>query len=335
MDRLNNILYYLIITVFIGISAFFFHSYLLALITAALLLIIPVSYLLLRLEKGHLHITLDDNRSSYKRDEEHRLKITLKNRGFVPVTGCQFKIELANSFADSVQTRYLSAAVPAFGKRVIELKIKPVLCGRITVTADEMSIRDIMSFFEIKDKAKAVRTISVLPRRIKQSIENTKTESVSDESEKAHKDSAGTEVIDIREYARGDSLKTIYWKLSAKKDELFVREKGDNTTEYAILLFELDKACINGILDIVYTAAKQFVKAGESLKICWAGSGEEQLSSYVAENERDIYAMLERVYSSYTTGNTGHTLSVAKRQLTGGSVLYVSSPEKGVETVNL
>jgi hypothetical protein len=242
---------------------------------------------------------------------------------------------MINDFSGQAQKRYINTSVPAMGKRVIELEFKPVLCGKINIQADELCIRDLLNFFEYELSDKAKMVINVMPRRIKLTEDKQTCDSISDESEKPHKDSAGTEVINVREYMPGDSLKTIHWKLSAKKDDLFVKERGDNIVEQAVLIFELTTNAINATADTVYAVARHYARDNMPIKICWAGSGDEQLKACTIYEESDIFAMFEQIYLSIPTNTEGHSLSVAKRQLSGGAVMYVSSLEEGVVQINL
>lgn len=335
MDRVNNYLYYFLVVAIIGLAAFFFHSYLLALVAIIFSVLPFISAVLLRLSYKGISVSLKDNSTTVKREGEYSLKISVKNKSLIPVPFCCLQLDMVNCFSGEKQTRHINVSVPCLNKRITELKFKPLLCGKINIYISDVRVRDIMCFYQIKTKAAARFALNIIPCSIKLNTADKASEGVSDESEKARKDSAGTEVIQIREYVKGDSLKSIHWKLSAKKNELFVKEKGDNLSDKAILLFELTKSDINGILDTVYTVAKAFVNKNQPVKICWAGGGSEQLSTCVIERERDVYHMFEKVYLSQPVNGNTHTLSVAKRQLTGGSVLYIASAEKGVSIINL
>ena len=102
--------------------------------------------------------------------------------------------------------------MPAFGKRVININIKPLMCGRINASVSEVKIMDLMSFFEVKADVGADFAVNIMPRRLSLDITMLTGENISDDTEKVHKDNAGNEILDIREYVSGDSLKTIHWK---------------------------------------------------------------------------------------------------------------------------
>jgi hypothetical protein len=168
------------------------------------------------------------------------------------------------------------------------------------------------------------------------------SENPSDEAEERGKSEIGDETVDIREYVPGDNLKNIHWKLSAKKADFFVRERGENAKDTAVLLFELSADELNGILDTVYTVLMQYCEEKRPIKLYWAGKSREQLLSYMINCEEDILSAFEKIYSGSLTSGTinpefglGLGLGIAKRQLSGGSVLYVGSADKGVTVVDL
>lgn len=334
MDRINNILYYIIVTAVILTGAYFFHSYLLALAGGAFVLVPPLSYGILRLGAGYVKINLDKNESRAKRGEELVFKAELVNRGFLPVISCRFKITFSNEYGEETRVGYVDSSVPAFGSRVISFNIKPVLCGRINVCAADMEIKDMLSFFRIQKECGEHFVIDIMPRRKKLETENTVSENAADNSDSMRKDTAGSDIIDVREYAPGDTLKSIHWKMSAKKDSLFVKERGEETRDNLVLLFELTKEDMNGIMDRVYSAARQFVLKGQSVKVCWAGSGSEQLESRIIEREKELYDLFSAVYSSMPSSEKNHGLTVARRQLSGGSIVYVE-PNSEIRTVDL
>jgi hypothetical protein len=339
LNRLNNFLYYLIVLVFLGGLTYFFHSYFMAVAVIVFLLLPALSYLFFRISFKAVSIGMSENETQCKRGEPYKLKINVKNKCFVPILNINFKIRLKNDFSDEAQERYVNTSVAAFANSVVEFELKPTLCGRVNAEIENVRINDFFLFFERDISAGARFVFDVLPRRIKYEDVLMMSENLSDDSEEAKKDSAGNEVVNIREYVAGDSLKTVHWKLSAKKDELYVREKGDTVQDRPILVFELCKNGINHILDLVYAVARQYVKQAQPIKICWAGSESEQLSYCTVYAEEDIYAMFERVYNSIASNDGIHSLSVARRQMSGGAVMYISSDsadsEKGVVTVDL
>lgn len=335
MDKFNNFAYYMLVVILIGAAAFFFHSRYMAVATVMLVLLPLVLRIYMHIAAHCIKISLEDNPAYIKRGEKTALVITVINKGPVPVVNLSFDLSLANAFTEKEQIRSINAAAPAFGRRKITVSMEGVLCGRINVKVSRLKIKDMLSVAEYKSKAESGFTMDVMPNTTEISGEKAKSGGVADDSEREHKDSAGTEVIDIREYVRGDSLKAIHWKLSAKKDELFVREKGDNINDEAVLLFELNKGAIDNILDTVYTTAKYYVGENLPIKIYWAGSGEEQLSDMRISTQKDITLLFGRIYSSIATSERTHTLNVAKRQLSGGRALYVSAEKDGLTVIDL
>lgn len=335
MDRINNLIYYLLVVAVIFFGAYFFHSYLLAVAGGSFMLLPIISFVMLRLGSGNVKIMLDNNENRFKRGEELEFKATLINKGFMPVISCRFKMVFTNEYGGQPQVRYVESSVPAFGKRTVSFKIKPLLCGRIKAAAENSEIRDVFSFFKVRGRCSEHFVFDIMPVRKKIEVENTIFENAADDSDSMKRDTAGSDIIDVREYAPGDSLKSVHWKMSAKKDGLFVKERGEETKDSLILLFELTHSDINGTLDLVYSAARRYAIKGQSVKVCWAGSGSEQLESRIVFREEELYDLFGKIYGSMPSSGDGHSLSVARRQLSGGSVLYIKSGEAGLKVIDL
>jgi uncharacterized protein (DUF58 family) len=337
MDRVNNIIYYILVVLFIGFAAYFFHSYMLAVAVAAMVIAPVVQLIGVRLSLKRLKISLDGNEVRCRRGKNYKLKITVINKGLMPILNYSFMLNMHNEFSDGEQVRDINVSVPARGKRVIEIKLCPTLCGKINVAVGEVRVRDLFSFFEARLDDSARLAIAVMPIDAEFEDKPRVAENAVDELESPQKDQTGDETVDIRAYMPGDSLKSVHWKLSAKKDELFVREKGETKGDRAVLLFELNKAELNRILDLVYSVVMQYVEAELSLRVCWADRSSEQLHSYTVTGNEELYRLFDRIYTSQLSENDSYALNVAKRQLSGGSVLYVGvgSADKGVTVVDL
>jgi hypothetical protein len=339
LNRLNNFLYYLIVLVFIGYLVYFFHSFMLAILWICLFLLPVISYLAYKISLKGLSISLDIDRGLEGDNYVYILQITPENRYAVPIVNLSFKLKLINGFAEEGQERYINTSVASFSSNTVEIPIKATLYGRVYVEVEDVRVTDLFSFFESRVDIGARDSFDVMPGDMSYRYALLQSENVSDESEEAKKDSAGTEVIDVRQYTSGDSLKTIHWKLSAKKDELYVREKGETVQDMAILIFELDKECINGIFNTVCTVAVGYTEKGLPIKIYWSGERAEQLSYCTIYNDTDMNKMFKRVFTCEATNNEYRSISLARRQLSGSGIMYVSRESvesgEGVVTVSL
>ena len=105
------------------------------------------------------------------------------------------------------------------------------------------------------------------------------------------------EAVDIREYRKGDMLHSIHWKLSARFDQLMVRDPGD-TSETALLVFLDLYPGENGVsrseLDTFYDNAAdiswEMMRSGLRHDVIWAR--EQILVRYTVRDEASFREML-------------------------------------------
>ncbi len=117
---------------------------------------------------------------------------------------------------------------------------------------------------------------------------------------------------EIREYRPGDKIRSIHWKLSAKSDELMVRDI-DQEQEASVLFFLEWKK--NGekyrkkrqqrewfytvVLSVSYSLARQ----GCRHYVVWYDRRQKDLVRFLVSGEEDIYEMLSQVCGIAETGD--------------------------------
>lgn len=104
-------------------------------------------------------------------------------------------------------------------------------CGKMHVFAGRIRIWDIFHLFCLTKKVNLTGEITILPQiydtaaAISAGVRHFAGETEEDEPEAAGHDASQT--YQIRPYRPGDRLQTVHWKLTARNDELYVREAGE------------------------------------------------------------------------------------------------------------
>ena len=136
--------------------------------------------------------------------------------------------------------------------------------ARISPTSGPVSHRNALH------RTDAAAHVTVLPDTFPVSVHVTMPEVQSPESDTSSPDRRGsdlTEPFRLREYAPGDSLRQIHWKLSQKTDSLMVRELGLPVAEEVLLLLDTSttgKEDAADALDAAMTASSQRVRGSRS-----------------------------------------------------------------------
>ena len=129
-----------------------------------------------------------------------------------------------------------------YGKCVGKMKLD--VSGRYEIKASGVRIYDAFHIFSIRKKVGGTAYIYVLPQCYLVPVEVTKnTRDFVTDSDVYYSDvrsDDSTEVYQVREYRPGDRMTRIHWKLSARQDEIMVRDTSKALSCPVIICMDLD-----------------------------------------------------------------------------------------------
>jgi len=107
------------------------------------------------------------------------------------------------------------------------------------------------------------------------------------------------EDYDPREYRPGDSLSSIHWKLSAKRDELITRETLETVKPLPLLTLDLfgTPEILDETLDILAGMGGEMLSQGRPFAAAWADPETGELKRFSVNGERDFDRCLEVLLS--------------------------------------
>lgn len=125
----------------------------------------------------------------------------------------------------------------------VKTAVKKVDCrygGSYYIGIKAINIRDFFSLFSLSFKAIENPKILVYPkiRELGQDNDNTLLETTESIVSKSNKDPSI--FSNVREYRSGDSLKSIHWKLSAKRGELLTKEYEGSVNSHTKIIINSD-----------------------------------------------------------------------------------------------
>lgn len=129
-------------------------------------------------------------------------------------------------------------------------------CGKFYVELHKPSVCDYLGLFHIRIRKAAQQTVLVLPNPVEMEIPPDLSRHLA-QSWRPKPGGGYAENHEIRQFRPGDNLNGIHWKLSAKVDELMIREPMESARGLMLLTMDL-----NG------TAAELDAKLGQFL---WLG----------------------------------------------------------------
>jgi len=140
--------------------------------------------------------------------------------------------------------------------------IKPEFCGGVTAKIESIVVYDLLLLHKKKFKARKLNasktTVNslVFPDISEIDLEVNIANTVDYESEYMSKTQKGddpSEIFDIHEYAPGDKLNRIHWKISAKSEETYVKDFSLPIANNTFLLFDSKISNANEIFKALTT----------------------------------------------------------------------------------
>lgn len=198
--------------------------------------------------------------------------VELINRSVMPVLRAQLEVEARNSLTGEKETLNRICFIPACGKGTVEFRFKSLHCGQIAMSASKLHLADCFGVVSvdapisapINAAVNAVQRITVLPETSEiPAISNSLTLITADNDSYAEgiRGDDYSEVLLLRDYAPGDSLKQIHWKLSGKLDRLIVREASMPVQRSLLICMDNPTDCTSDESDAIAEIAASVLRA--------------------------------------------------------------------------
>ena len=322
MEKLNNILYYIILLALFGVCAFFLHSRQLTVVFVIFLIFPVLSCVLAKYVSKKLSLTVTTDELWVEKDKETQLIFRFGNKSFFPIINCIIDFKTENKYYPNEIKNTLNLSVPS-GKYTAKLPITPTLCGIMNIKIESVTVKDALNIWGFKCKNFNDHYFYVRPVPEKNIGSLSASELYSEDSLTSVKNVNGTQPDGIREYIQGDKLRNIHWKLSTKYSELLVKEFSDNNEEAAVLLPELYKPAIDSIIDTVYGTGLMLLNSNMPFTLAFAAAGSEQLAKYYINDENSLIDGIEKIYLAYPSDRDDISMLALRREYAGGGIIYI------------
>lgn len=156
------------------------------------------------------------------------VQVQIINRGIFSCSRVKMAMEVKNSFERKRSRFWVKASNLLPGENVVEYSMILDGAGNYEVRLYKLCFSDLTGIFMGKKRARSRKNIQVLPKihevgiQLTQPVRNFFGDADIYDEEKAGHDNS--EIFQIRPFMEGDRLQGIHWKLSARMDELMVKE---------------------------------------------------------------------------------------------------------------
>ena len=215
---------------------------LLLLVNAELLLIV-VMFVLPHILKQRLDLQFSEKRQSAHKNTKQSYLINIKNNGYLPVN--RIKVKMHFSYDQNSKRHFCKKLFGSAERKSVEtlrFNLCAPYCGLIRTQISSFRIYDYVSLFSSKKCVNSETKIYVFPQkrvldiRVLGSGMNESLDTANHSLDRMGNDRS--EIMQVREYRPGDSVRTIHRNYSAKTETLWVKEYSYESEFHPILLLD-------------------------------------------------------------------------------------------------
>ncbi len=183
--------------------------------------------------------------------------------------------------------------------------LKSERCGNIKISVEKCLIYDMFGILKTFWKGKERQNIGILPECHLVPVEVTRKtrEFLADADEYSDRESGDdpSEIYQVRDYQGKDSLHDIHWKLSAKADELLVKEYGRPLGSVVLIWLDLfvekgqRKTISDTVMELTASLSRTLLEEKCVHTVAWYEVENKKIQKKRISKEEHIYELLNRL----------------------------------------
>lgn len=295
--NITSLIIYIVAVICLILLGLIFEQPALLLFIFAFIFLIPLSVILFNNIYSKYSFSLY-SKTEYTEEPNSPRFFLEYNRDFpIGLFTADIELSVENRFFPNEMTHKLS--IPIARKKnsfIIPVEVEEI--GLISVTVKKITIYDYLSLFKRTSEEKLELSVPVLPkdRAIGDFPPAVPKDGPDEYTESDSTGNISSDVKEIREYRPGDRLQRIHWKLSAKLDDLFVKEMSHTSTLAIVLLPELNRKDIHDTSETLKTCIKKMIEQKERFELCIYNNTACDFTTFIPTNDDGLIEAMTHFY---------------------------------------
>lgn len=284
---------------------FLYNDEILAIMLAAEVLYLAAAILWLQYLKGRIDVSLESVLPIAEKNQEIPVTLVIRNCSRISAVHVKMLVQAENQFTKERQKFYQTVRAGSEKTERVTIILKSKNCGMIDISVKSYWIYDMLFILKEKKNKKEVQRVGILPECHLLPVEITKKtrEFIADAEEYSDRESGDdpAEIYQIREYREKDSLHDIHWKLSAKADELLVKEHGRPLGSVVLIWLNMrvskkkKKNIPAVILETAASLSMSLLEAECVHMVAWYEPENHKIQKKRVSKEEHIYELMNRL----------------------------------------
>ena len=234
-----------------------------------LVILVPLSLIIFFNVSSKFTFNLTSHTEYVEEPNSPSFILEYKNSGILGLFTCDVIFKAENRFYPNDTTHKLT--IPVMRKSdSFTIPLESYDIGLVSVEVTKIVLQDYLSLLRKEINVSLEASVPVLPkeRNIGDFPPAVPKDGPDEFTESENIGNISSDVKEIREYRPGDRLQRIHWKLSAKLDDLFVKEMAHTSTLAIILVPELCESEIQDTDESLLSCIKIMYEKKERFEVC-------------------------------------------------------------------
>ena len=281
-----------------------------------------------------------------EKHEECSIKLYLQNRFLFPVSPIRIIGDFQSQHENETDfsKKILMTDVPPLSSSVVGLPFRLSFRGEYTIRIYEICVYDLLKLFKLRRKLNITARLIILPREKTPVDSGQETETDVESPASVITNHRSNVFNSLREYREGDSIRSVHWKLTAKQDELVIKQQEQSLNNSAVIFsdfsaaFEnnyLTRRMLDAVIETSLAVTKKILLDGNGVINCWHGArGSEKY-------ELTEYAHYSYLHSAFTflpqepsPKTFGGLLELFSPEIKEYHTIYIVTPELNKELLH-
>lgn len=299
---LRNLIYritYGLFIVFFLLGAVFYRQSFLAILTILLCILPILSIFLLLSSKDKISPVFKSHAKQVTVTNTIPVSIGLNNQSYFPFLNCSMDFTITNGFYSNDNKHNLSISALPRKINSCVLSIETGHSGMMFFQLNLLTITDPLHLYTIKIPANISFSIPVFPKKQEKDFPLFLNSFLDNEDDEylSYMGQPSRDLKEIREYRPGDKLTNIHWKMTAKKDEILVKEFEQTASRSMVLLTELSTSKLDDSLSTLYSYMLFLLKNNEIFRVCMYNHNTKECDlKNITNAEEAVNALLATFY---------------------------------------
>ena len=305
--RKNRIFYwlYLVIVFYFAMIYFNYGLYVLFYFSLALPFLAFLYSLCLR---GKIRISWGQSDMNVQRDSLAYIAVSAENRGFLPTGITEIRFSVTDVLMNTTTRNKKSIVLSGRGVTEGGFRLMMNHSGMMRVSVESVRVCEPLGLFSHTIRLNLAEATYIVMPQISLPEANPWVHNpyayVEEEVYSTVKPGDDpSELFGVREYIPGDKQNRIHWNLTAKQDELMVKQLGLPIDCAALILLDLfcpaTAEAANVIYDTVFSLSLKLVLTGHRHWLSWVDGATSTVRRELVEEEEDVYALIPQIFSSH------------------------------------